>query len=69
MMEQGDRRLETLLERLDQLNGEMAGIRRRLEALESLDGLHRELRQLNESLQAIAYAALGQRGPEVRRRR
>ncbi len=69
MMEQGDRRLETLLERLDQLNGEMAGIRRRLESLEALEQLTRELHQLNESLQALALAALGQRGPEVRRRR
>ena len=28
-----------------------------------------ELRNLNESLQAIAYAALGTQGPQVRRRR
>ena len=28
----------------------------------------RELSALNDSLQALAYAALGQRGPEVRRR-
>jgi hypothetical protein len=28
-----------------------------------------ELRNLNESLQAIAYAALGQAGPQIRRRR
>ncbi len=31
--------------------------------------LSHELRNLNESLQAIAYAALGQQGPQVRRRR
>jgi len=28
-----------------------------------------EVRSLNESLQALAYAALGQQGPQVRRRR
>jgi hypothetical protein len=28
-----------------------------------------ELSTLNESLQALAYAALGQQGPQVRRRR
>ena len=28
-----------------------------------------ELRNLNESLQALAYAALGTQGPQVRRRR
>ena len=28
-----------------------------------------ELTNLNESLQALAYAALGQQGPQVRRRR
>ena len=28
-----------------------------------------ELRNLNESLQALAYAALGQQAPTVRRRR
>jgi hypothetical protein len=28
----------------------------------------RELSQLNESLQTLAYAALGRQGPDVRRR-
>jgi len=28
-----------------------------------------ELRSLNESLTALAYAALGRQGPQVRRRR
>jgi len=31
--------------------------------------LTREVASLNESLQAIAYAALGTQGPQVRRRR
>jgi hypothetical protein len=45
------------------------GINRRLDAGEATLRLAHELRNLNESLQAIAYAALGQQGPQVRRRR
>jgi hypothetical protein len=51
----GDRQLDALLERLD--------------AGENLAPLVYELRALNESLTALAYAALGSQGPQVRRRR
>ena len=34
-----------------------------------MPGIAHELATLNESLQALAYAALGRQGPEVRRRR
>ena len=61
-----DRQLEALLERFDRLTAEVARINRRLEANEGL--IARELSQLNESIGALAYAALGQRGPNVRRR-
>lgn len=64
-----DRQLDALLERLDRLCDEVQGLNRRLDAN---DGLHRisgELAVLNESLQALAYAALGQQGPQIRRRR
>jgi hypothetical protein len=67
-MEQGDRRLETLLERVDALTAEMHGISRRLDRLGAMEDIARELHELNRSLQAIAYAALGQRPPQVRRR-
>ncbi len=41
---------------------------RRLDSGENMAPLVYELRNLNESLQALAYAALGQRGPQIRRR-
>ncbi|HUK44166.1 MAG TPA: hypothetical protein VLV28_02650 [Gaiellaceae bacterium] len=64
-----DRQLEALLVRLDRLVAELARLNRRQESREDLAVIAHELRNLNESLQAIAYAALGQAGPQVRRRR
>jgi hypothetical protein len=65
----GDRQLDALLERLDKLQLELARINRRLDSGEHLAPVVRELAVLNDSLQALAYAALGQQGPQVRRRR
>ena len=67
--EVSDRRFETLLERLDRLADELARINKRLDNDEHFLRLTRELATLNESLQALAYAALGQQAPNVRRRR
>jgi hypothetical protein len=67
--ELGDRQFDALLERLDALTAELRGINRRLDNGEQLAPLVREISQLNESLQALAYAALGQQAPQVRRRR
>ena len=64
-----DRRLEALLERLDRIAEELARFNRRQESREELTVIEHELRNLNESLQALAYAALGREGPQVRRRR
>jgi hypothetical protein len=64
-----DRQLEALLARLDRLVEELARFNRRQEGREELTVIAHELRNLNESLQALAYAALGQSGPQVRRRR
>jgi hypothetical protein len=64
----GDRQLDAILERLDRLNAELKALNRRLDAGEHLAPVVYELRNLNESLQTLAYAALGQRGPQVRRR-
>ena len=64
-----DRQLEALLERLDRLCNEVHGLNRRLDRSDELQRIARELSVLNESLQALAYAALGHRGPDVRRRR
>jgi hypothetical protein len=66
--EVGDRQLDALLERIDRLTAEVARINRRLEANEGMLRIAGELSQLNESLQTLAYAALGRRGPDVRRR-
>jgi hypothetical protein len=64
-----DRQLDAILERLDALRDELQTLNRRLDQTEGYLALAGELRNLNESLQALAYAALGQQGPQVRRRR
>ena len=64
-----DRRFDVLLERLDRIGDELAKLNRRAESDEHLLRLTREVANLNEALQAIAYAALGTQGPQVRRRR
>jgi hypothetical protein len=64
-----DRRFEVLLQRLDRIGDELTKMNRRLDNDENFLKLTRELASLNESLQALAYAALGQRTPQVRRRR
>jgi hypothetical protein len=64
-----DRQLDAVLERLDALRTELETMNRRLDHNEGFLALAHELRTLNESLQALAYAALGQQGPQVRRRR
>ena len=64
-----DRQLEAVLERLDRLVVEMERLNRRLDASDDLARIGGELRTLNESLQALAYAALGTQAPSVRRRR
>ena len=66
--ELADRQLDALLERIDKLTAEVARINRRLESGEGMMRIARELSQLNESLQTLAYAALGRQGPDVRRR-
>ena len=64
-----DRQLEALLERLDSLVEELRRLNTREERREELTVISHELRNLNESLQALAYAALGHQGPRVTRRR
>ncbi len=66
--EVGDRQLDALLERLDRLTAELRALNRRLDSGENLAPLVHELRNLNESLQTLAYAALGRQGPQIRRR-
>jgi hypothetical protein len=67
--ELSDRRFDVLLERLDRIGDELAKLNRRVDNDENFLKLTRELASLNESLQALAYAALGSQAPQVRRRR
>ena len=60
-----DRQLEALLGRLDRVVEELARLNAREERREELTVIAHELRNLNESLQAITYAALGTQGPQV----
>jgi hypothetical protein len=64
-----DRRFDVLLEKLDRIGDELAKLNRRADNDENFLRLTKELATLNESLQALAYAALGQQAPQVRRRR
>jgi hypothetical protein len=63
----GDRQLDAVLERLDKIAAELDRLNRTNEQQEGFALVARELRELNESLNALAYAALGQ-SPRVRRR-
>ena len=64
-----DRQLEAILARLDKIAEELGRLNAREERREDLTVIGHELRNLNEALQALAYAALGHQGPQVRRRR
>ena len=64
----GDRQLDAILRRLDRIAEELERMNRTAEQQEGFALVARELRQLNESLSALAYAALGQAPPRVRRR-
>ena len=64
-----ERQLDAVVERLDRLIAEVRTLNRRLDHAEGFARISHELRNLNESLQALAYAALGHQGPQVRRRR
>lgn len=64
-----DRQLDALLERLDRVSDELQALNRRLDHGDSLARIEHELRTLSEALQALAYAALGTQGPQIRRRR
>lgn len=63
-----DRRFDLILERLDRIAEELAQTNKRLDNDENFLRLAKELATLNESLQALAYAALGQQAPTIRRR-
>jgi len=56
--ELGDRQFDALLGRLDALTAELRALNRRLDSGEQMAPLVRDIAVLNESLQALAYAAL-----------
>jgi len=64
----GDRQLDAVLERLDRIADELERLNRTNERQEGFTLIARELRDLHESLNTLAYAALGQAPPRVRRR-
>jgi hypothetical protein len=64
----GDRQLDALLERLDRIAEELERMNRTAEKQDGFALIARELRELTESMNALAYAALGQAPPRVRRR-
>ena len=66
--EVGDRQLDALLVRLDRIAAELERLNRTLEKQDGSVLIAREVRELTESLNALAYAALGQSPPRVRRR-
>ena len=63
-----DRQLDVLLERLDGIRAELQTLNRRLDSQEGVLRIAGELARLNESLETLAYAALGRQPPSVRRR-
>ncbi len=64
----GDRQLDALLERLDRIAEELERLNRTTEKQDGFALVARELRELTDSMNALAYAALGQAPPRVRRR-
>jgi hypothetical protein len=64
----GDRQLDALLDRLDRIADELERLNRTAERQEGFTLMARELRELNESMNTLAYAALGHAPPRVRRR-
>ncbi|HEX5029017.1 MAG TPA: hypothetical protein VFV56_09415 [Gaiellaceae bacterium] len=64
----GDRQLDALLERLDRIAEELERFNRNAERQDGFTLVAREIHDLQESLNALAYAALGQAPPHVRRR-
>ena len=64
----GDRQLDAVLERLDRIADELERLNRTNERQDGFTLVARELRELHESLNTLAYAALGQAPPRVKRR-
>ena len=64
-----EKQFDLLHEELRRIADELEAVRRRLAVLETLPPAVSELSRLASSIESLAYAALGQQGPQVRRRR
>ena len=64
-----DRQLDEILSRLDRIAGELERVNSQLDTQDGLQRIAHEVKTLNESMQALAFATLGaQAGPVVKRR-
>ena len=63
-----DKQFDLLYDELRRIAQELETIQQRLAMLEALPIALQELSRLTNSLEALAYAALGREGPRVRRR-
>ena len=59
----GDRQLDAFLQRLDRIADELERLNRMTERNDGFILVAREIHELQESLNALAYAALGQAPP------
>jgi len=63
-----EKQFDLLYDELRRIAQELETIQQRLAMLEALPIALQELSRLTNSLEALAYAALGREGPRVRRR-
>ena len=63
-----EKQFDLLYDELRRIAQELESIQQRLAMLEALPIALQELSRLTNSLEALAYAALGREGPRVRRR-
>jgi len=63
-----DKQFDLLYDELRRIAQELETIQQRLAMLEALPIALQELSRLTNSLESLAYAALGREGPRVRRR-
>jgi hypothetical protein len=63
-----EKQFDLLYDELRRIAQELETIQQRLAMLEALPVALQELSRLSNSLESLAYAALGREGPRVRRR-
>ena len=63
-----EKQFELLLKELTRVADELENVRRRLAVLEAIPPAVEQLARLSNSLETLAYAAIGREGPRIRRR-